>query len=99
MTFFSDATTWIEEIELATKKTPSFPFMSVFQRFSQVSFCLQTYAHLTKMRSSCAGLETSPQLVKTQWDALNLLKQIGFSVNDDNRKFDSFEDALHYATR
>ncbi|KAG0571303.1 hypothetical protein KC19_VG000300 [Ceratodon purpureus] len=30
---------------------------------------------------------------------VNLLKKMGFSVNDDNRKFDSFEDALDYATR
>jgi NAD-dependent DNA ligase len=44
-------------------------------------------------------VETSAQLAETQWDALNLLKEMGFSVNDDNRKFDSFEDALDYATR
>lgn len=53
----------------------------------------------TKIYLSFAGMETSPQLVKTQWDALNLLKRMGFSVNDDNRKFDSFEDAQVYATR
>lgn len=45
------------------------------------------------------GVETPPRLVRAQWDALNLLKQLDFSVNDDNRKFASFDDALHYATR
>ena len=54
---------------------------------------------LSRVQLVSAVVETSAQLAKTQWDALNLLKQMGFSVNDDNRKFDSFEIALDYATR
>ncbi|XP_024361735.1 uncharacterized protein [Physcomitrium patens] len=57
------------------------------------------YAILSPEDNVSAGVETPPRLVRAQWDALNLLKQLDFSVNDDNRKFASFDDALHYATR
>ncbi|CAM6040821.1 unnamed protein product [Sphagnum compactum] len=36
---------------------------------------------------------------KTQWDTLLLLKELGFAVNDDNRRFESFDAALQYARR
>lgn len=57
------------------------------------------YAIVSAGGTVATGVETSVQLAETQWNALNLLKEMGFSVNDDNRKFDSFEDALDYATR
>jgi NAD-dependent DNA ligase len=40
-----------------------------------------------------------PRTTKTQWDTLLLLKELGFAVNDDNRRFESFDAALQYARR
>ena len=38
-------------------------------------------------------------MARTQWEVLELLKELGFSVNDDNCRFDSFDAAQQYAMR
>jgi DNA ligase (NAD+) len=45
------------------------------------------------------GVGGLPGTTKTQWDTLLLLKELGFAVNDDNRRFESFDAALQYARR
>ncbi|KAL3686127.1 hypothetical protein R1sor_004149 [Riccia sorocarpa] len=44
-------------------------------------------------------LESSPATPSSQWEALQILKSLGFFVNEDNQIFDSFDSALEYAKR
>ncbi|KAL2654170.1 hypothetical protein R1flu_022298 [Riccia fluitans] len=41
--------------------------------------------------------ESCPATPSSQWEALQLLKCLGFSLNEDNQIFDSFDSALEYA--
>ncbi len=58
------------------------------------------FCHYTGSRiHGDTGVGGLPGTTKTQWDTLLLLKELGFSVNDDNRRFESFDAALQYARR
>lgn len=43
--------------------------------------------------------EWSSVVPKSQWEVLQVLQSAGFTVNDDNRLFESFDSALEYARR